>query len=136
MIIPVLMTLSAFSQNSKKDSVTCLPNSQLRTALRLIEKGKFAEQQLMIADSNISVLEARIMTKDQVILKYDSLENSYRSLVSNAEKRVTVAEEKSRLDLEWVNKLNTDLRKQKRKTTFAWVVGGAATAASVFFLAR
>jgi hypothetical protein len=108
----------------------------LRTALRLIEKGKFAEEQLRIADSSISVLEARIMTKDQVISKYDSLENSYKSLVSNAEGHVKVAEEKSRLDLEWVNKLNNDLRKQKRKTKLAWVIGGAATAASVFFFAR
>lgn len=88
------MTLFAVSQNSKKDSVTCIPNVQLRTALRLIEKGKFAEQQLQVADSNIFILETRISNKDQIILKFDTLENQYKTLVANAEARVKNAEEK------------------------------------------
>jgi hypothetical protein len=135
-MLPVLTTLSAYSQNSRKDSITCIPNSQLRTALRLIEKGRFSEEQLQIANSNLAIMESRILNKDSVIQKFDSLENNYKALVANAESRVKNAEEKSKLDLEWVNKLNNDLRKQKRKTTFAWVIGGVATAAAIFVFAR
>lgn len=129
------MTLNAFSQVSKNDSATLIPNSQLRTALKLIEKGKLAEQKLQIAKSDSLILEGRILEKDLVITKLESRVNSFSALVANGEARVKNAEERGKLDSLMVVKLTRDVKKQKRKTFFAWLIGGVATVASIIVFA-
>jgi hypothetical protein len=130
----VLMTLNSVSQNSKNDSITCIPNGQLRTALRLIEKGDFAQQRLRFADSNISILQQRIKDKDDIISEFKSQDTQNQALTATAELRIKNAEDRAKLDREWVNKLNDDLRKQKRKTVFAWIVGAVGIVASILIV--
>lgn len=80
----VLTTLKGISQTS--DSVTCLPNSQLRKAISLIEKGKVTEKELELTKEKMALLEARLTNKDSVINHYSLLENDYKAIVKNQEK--------------------------------------------------
>ena len=79
----VLTTLNGISQTS--DSVTCLPNSQLRKAISLIEKGKVIEKELELTKEKMALLEARLTNKDSVINHFTFIENDYKAIVKNQE---------------------------------------------------
>ena len=70
--ILVLTKFQAISQiaSNSSDSVTCIPNSQLTQAINLIEKGKVAQNELVLTKSKIVLLESRISTKDSIISKF------------------------------------------------------------------
>ena len=62
------MTSKGISQTL--DSVTCIPNSQLRIAINLIEKGKITQQELDSTQELVKYLDKRIATKDSLLLRY------------------------------------------------------------------
>ena len=64
----VAMTSRGISQTL--DSVTCIPNSQLRIAINLIEKGKITQQELDSTQELVKYLDKRIATKDSLLLRY------------------------------------------------------------------
>ena len=64
----VAMTSKGISQTL--DSVTCIPNSQLRIAINLIEKGKITQQELDSTQELVKYLDKRIATKDSLLLRY------------------------------------------------------------------
>jgi len=80
----VLTTLNGISQTS--DSVTCLPNSQLRKAISLIEKGKVTEKELELTKEKMGLLESRLLNKDSLINRYTHIENDYKGIVKNQDK--------------------------------------------------
>lgn len=80
----VLTTLNGISQTS--DSVTCLPNSQLRKAISLIEKGKVTEKELELTKEKVALLESRLTNKDSIINRYFLSENDYKAIFANQEK--------------------------------------------------
>jgi hypothetical protein len=80
----VLTTLNGISQTS--DSVTCLPNSQLRKAISLIEKGKVTEKELELTKEKMGLLESRLLNKDSLINRYTHIENDYKVIVKNQDK--------------------------------------------------
>jgi len=80
----VLTTLNGISQTS--DSVTCLPNSQLRKAISLIEKGKVTEKELELTKEKMGLLESRLLNKDSIINHYTLSENDYKAIVKNQDK--------------------------------------------------
>ena len=63
------MTSKGISQNLN-DSVTCIPNSQLRIAINLIEKGKVTQEELDSTKQLIVYLNKRITTKDSLLYRY------------------------------------------------------------------
>lgn len=70
MIILVHLTLSSISQTAS-DSVTCLPNSKLRKAIRQIEDCKILKEELEINQSVISTLQYKVDLKDHIISSYE-----------------------------------------------------------------
>lgn len=89
--------MQGISQTS--DSVTCIPNSQLKKAINLIERGKVLEEELVYTKKTLSVLEANAATKDRLILEYakkDTLSANvimgYKGAVENYKKSLANAE--------------------------------------------
>jgi len=75
----VLMTSKGISQNSN-DSVTCIPNYQLRKAINLIEQGKVAQEELDSTKQLVVYLNKRINTKDSILLRYGQKDQYWKKI--------------------------------------------------------
>jgi hypothetical protein len=87
LLIILLTAYQGISQNSS-DSVTCIPNSQLKKAINLIEKGKVVEEELNVTKELLKNSESRLSIKDSIIGKYQLSEKQYKSLVANFEQNL------------------------------------------------
>ena len=102
-IITILTAFRGISQTSN-DSVTCLPNSQLKAAIVKIEQGKLVKEELDLTNQKVNLLEGRIVLKDSVItfLKeknalYDKMMWSYESSIDNYKKIIDNLDQKYKL---------------------------------------
>jgi len=77
--ILVLTKYQGISQIAS-DSVTCIPNVQLRQAINLIETSKVYKKELDLSKDKIGLLEKRIVVKDSIIGKFESKEVLYKQL--------------------------------------------------------
>ena len=87
LLITLLTAYQGISQTSS-DSVTCLPNAQLKKAINLIEKGKVVEEELVATKELLKNSETRLSLKDSIIGKYQLSEKEYKSLVTNFEQNL------------------------------------------------
>ncbi len=121
-LIPLsLLTLLGISQTS--DSVTCLPNVQLRKAIKEIENCKILKEELALTSKSVSILRKIVVSKDSVISIYkinDSLQTrrytnallkeiDYKSQVVNYKKIGEIYKK--------------DLDKEKNKKYYAAAIG-------------
>ena len=83
----VVWTSKGITQNSN-DSVTCIPNSQLRRAITIIENGKVVKQELELTKERSVWLEYRISTKDSVISQYQQKEDNWKKIDANYKSRI------------------------------------------------
>jgi len=93
-VITILTAFRGISQTSN-DSITCLPNSQLKAAIVKIEQGKIVKQELDFTNEKVSLLETRIVLKDSIITflrEKDALNNkmmwSFEDTIDNYKKIV------------------------------------------------
>ena len=84
----VVWTSKGISQNSN-DSVTCIPNSQLRRAITIIENGKVVKQELELTKERSVWLEYRISTKDSIISQYQQKEDNWKKIDANYKSRIS-----------------------------------------------
>jgi len=124
LIVLVGATFSSISQivYEKDTSITCLPNSKLRSAIKKIEICKVMEEELAITKSNVTILETRLATKDAVISEYKNnevlfgqREDKYKSMLANLNQQIS-NEKKISIGL------NLKLRTAKINK---WVFGGS-----------
>jgi hypothetical protein len=73
------MTSKGISQNSN-DSVTCIPNNQLRKAINLIEKGKIAQEELDSTKQIVVYLNKRIEKKDSILILYGERDLNWKKI--------------------------------------------------------
>ena len=85
-------TSKGISQNSS-DSVTCIPNTQLRKAINLIENGKVVKKELELSNERTVLLEYRISTKDSVISQYVKKEDNWKKIDANYKNQIFHYEE-------------------------------------------
>lgn len=81
-------TSKGISQNSS-DSVTFIPNTQLRKAINLIENGKIVKQELELVKERSVVLEYRISTKDSIISQYLTKEKNWNKIDANYKQQLS-----------------------------------------------
>ena len=94
LLISHLLIFKGISQTSN-DSITCIPNSQLKLAINKIEEGKVLKQELQLSKSSIVYLENSNITKDDIIKQYekkDSLNSliisGYKESINNLNSRI------------------------------------------------
>ena len=92
------MNLKATSQTAY-DSVTCLPNSSLKTAINRIEEGKVAKKELDISKEKIQVLTDLVSKSDSTIIylqKKDTINqkmiSGYKEAIKNLNVNLTNSE--------------------------------------------
>lgn len=98
---------------------TCLPNTQLRAALKLIEKGRQCEYELELHQQALSIAERRMMTKDSIISIMADRINIAGAIRETYERDVELYQIENRSLSLTIAGLKKDLKKQKRKTTAA-----------------
>lgn len=115
----MLIALSSISQTSN-DSLVCIPNSQLKKAITIIEIGKITEEELTIVKKKLSIFQSTINVKDSIIDVYKSKEIDYKNILQNQSNIITSS-----------NNIITNLEKNiqlnakiiKRQKFKKWVVG-------------
>jgi hypothetical protein len=65
------------------DSSTLIPNSQLRKAINLIEKGKIVQEELTLTKEREKYLENRLKIKDSILFHFATKEQYYKKIDSN-----------------------------------------------------
>ena len=95
LLITLLTAYQGISQTSS-DSVTCLPNAQLKKAINLLEKGKVVEEELVATKELLKNSETRLSLKDSIIGKYQLSEKEYKSLVTNFENNLKLSKKIAR----------------------------------------
>lgn len=94
MIVLLHLTLSGISQIAS-DSVTCLPNSKLRLAIKKIEDCKILKEELEQTQKGIIILETKVSLKESIISDYEAKDFlwqktmiNYDSIVLNLNKQI------------------------------------------------
>ena len=102
-VITILTAFRGISQTSN-DSVTCLPNSQLKAAIVKIEQGKLYKQELELTNQKVNLLEGRIFLKDSIItflkeknVLHEKMMWSYEASIDNYKKIVDNLDQKYKL---------------------------------------
>jgi hypothetical protein len=113
--------LRGISQTS--DSVTCIPNSQLKKAINLIERGKVVEEELTISNKKILLLDQSNKNKDLIISEYSSKDSicqktigGYKAMVLNLESSLSNAK-----SINTIDKIRN--RRQKLKKWYSLIIG-------------
>jgi hypothetical protein len=73
------MTSKGISQNLN-DSVTCIPNYQLRLAINIIEKGKITQEELDSTKKLVTYLSTRIVKKDSILMLYSQRDINWKNI--------------------------------------------------------
>lgn len=108
--LSLAVKLSSISQTSN-DTVTCLPNSQLKKAINLIEEGKVVKKELEITNNKVKNLEEFLNHKDKIINEFkrkDSLSqtaiSSYEQAVINFNSQLKNAENINKIQKKIINR--------------------------------
>jgi hypothetical protein len=131
----MLLTLKGHSQNSGNDT-TCLPNAQLKLALKKIEKGKLDAAELKLQQEQNLLLEKRLFVKDSIIGLRQQQVNSYMQLVKNHESESATYREEAQAREESIKRLQAGLRKERSKTVMATISGILSTTTLVYLLLK
>lgn len=130
-----MLTLSAISQRSP-DSTTCIPNYQLREAVRLIEIGKIDSAIVVKQDSIISKQKDLINSKvsqisalNAKVKSYDLLVASYQSQIKQLNKAGTVSDE-------WINALRKEVKQQRTQKTVLGIGSGVIIVTLLYLLVK
>lgn len=115
----MLIALSSISQTSN-DSLICIPNSQLKKAIVLIERAKVVEYELSITKNKIDIFQNTIKVKDSIIKIYQDKEIAYKNILQS-QTNIISSSNQIITNLEKNVQLQAKLtRRQKYKK---WVVG-------------
>ena len=82
MIILANLTLSGISQ-TVSDSVTCLPNSKLRKAIKQIEDCKIVKEELAATKNTVFILQEKIDLRDHLIQNYEAKDSLSEARIEN-----------------------------------------------------
>ena len=124
-------TSKGISQNSS-DSTTCIPNSQLRKAINLIENGKVLKNELELSNERTVLLEYRISTKDSIISQYIYKEDNWKKIDANYKSQIYNYKEYGKN----TQKIFEEQRKQIRGLKFKKWVGILAGFGIGYVIAR
>lgn len=130
----ILPILAATSQTLSKDSVTCLPNYQLRQAMKLIDQGKLDREELAIVRGNVSLMGFRLSLKDSTISALNWKDSMNSKIQLNYESRITNKDQQLVVKDQIISDWNKKYKRQKARTRLAVIGGFLAVAATVYFL--
>jgi hypothetical protein len=131
-LIPLsLTTLKSISQTSDS-SVTCIPNSELRIAIKKIETCKIIQEELDLTKVSVALLKDRIKIKDSIIRTYDLVEDEYKKKIKIYDSSI------SNLNLQVANQksISNIYRVNSKKNKYIYGFGGLVIGVIVTLIAK
>jgi NAD+--asparagine ADP-ribosyltransferase len=119
LITTTLIALSSISQTSN-DSVICIPNSQLKKAITIIEKSKVTEEELSLSKVKLSIFQTSLSVKDSLISVYKSKEIDYKNILQNQTNAITLS---NRIITNLEKNIEINAKLIRRQKTKKWIVG-------------
>ena len=131
----MLLSSIAFSQKDTKsittDSLIPLPKSVAIQVIKDVIRKDSLEAEIMVAKTNIDLLQYNLSNKDSMILSKDNIISLYKEKESNYNTVISLKDLQKKNLEDLVTKLNRDLRRQKLKlfsrTTFGSIIIGGLT---------
>ena len=108
-----MLTSKAISQSNTHDSVTCLKNSQLRSVIKDLEKGKICKEEVVILNNSVRILESRISKKDSIIQGYKDKSILKDSLILRLEDNIIKQSEIISIDTKMIKTYKNKLKINK-----------------------
>ena len=108
-----MLTSKAISQSNTHDSVTCLKNSQLRSVIKDLEKGKICKEEVVILNNSVKILESRISKKDSIIQGYKDKSILKDSLILRLEDNIIKQSEIISIDIKMIKTYKNKLKINK-----------------------
>lgn len=129
----ILKSISQVSQ-SQNDSVTCLPNYQLRLAALNIERGKLYAAERDACRDSLKLTLKRISIKDSIISEYKNKDITYSNLINSLKEEIAIVDRQKSLVEDLYKKEKKLIRKQKLKTIFFTAAGVMAGLWTTFII--
>jgi len=131
----MLLSSIAFSQKDTKsittDSLIPIPKSVAIQVIKDVIRKDSLEAEIIVAKTNINLLQYSLSNKDSVILSKDNIISLYKEKENNYNTLITLKDLQKKNLEDLVTKLNRDLRRQKLKlfarTTFGSIIIGGLT---------
>ncbi len=130
MIVFLLLTLRSISQENSAviDSVTCLPNNQLRAAIKKVENAKIIEQENAGLKTQNATLLQRIDGKDKRIANFEEREKQH--LFVRAQDSTTISQQRKIITSK-DGQILTYKRKWNSARGWGWVKTGLGVAGAL-----
>lgn len=124
--IAVFLLLVSFFARAQDTSVTCIPNSQLRTAVRIAEKYKILKLVDSIHLSQISLLQMDLHNRDTTVSFYVQKDVDNKIKIDIRDSMLVVSDQKFKVADAYGAKVTAAYQKQK---ALKFVVGGVSIVA-------
>lgn len=131
LIISALI-LSANITANCQDS-TRVADKDLQAGVAIIEEWRFMKLELKAKDENIAIMANQIDTKNKQIAAFKVREKKFTSLIDAYKQDSTLAASQINVYKGMTTGLKKDLKKQRRKTTFA-IIGGIVMSGVTLYL--
>jgi parvulin-like peptidyl-prolyl isomerase len=128
LIITLLTAYAGISQTSSSDSVTCIPNSQLRAAVKRNEEFKILKEEFNLFKTKYSFLELRLLLKDSTINKMIQLDSNRVETIRSLDRQVENLNQQNQLLTRSVTLYKKEIRRTKWKI---WGGAGAVVVAAI-----
>ena len=139
LVILTFATLIVFSQpntnntTKSKDTTISLPKSVAREVVKDLLKGESTAVELSLVKQNYNRLETNLVLKDSIIKYKDLLVDLYKEYKRKDSAVISLKDSQIKDYKNLSEKLNKDLKKEKRKRTF-WNITGSAIIAGMGYL--
>ena len=127
LIFLMMMSWSSFSQIATDSTSIQLEKKIAKLIIKDLLLGDSYKNELKLTDTNINILEQKLVLKDSIIFNLESKSNNFESILLSKQDQLSLSQELSR-------KLQTDLKKQKVKTKLMGGTGILIAAGAVIIL--
>jgi len=103
----------------------CPPDSQLKKLLNDARQRPVLQERIALLNDDINLLNKRIIEKQSIIDDYRDKDTAHIRIVGTYEKEIAVMEEQKKTYQAEIDRLNSELKKEKRKRFWS-SVGGVA----------
>jgi peptidoglycan hydrolase CwlO-like protein len=127
---------TVFAQNLGGSDTICLPKAD---ALRVLEAGlnsKVYKEKIDSLTKYVDGLKALIEVRSARIANLSNEIENYDKVLTNYKKEIKTLEDQKGIAQGFINSLNKEVRKQKRKTTVVALLGVLASAGAFYIGSR
>ena len=127
----IKLTAQDTAKHSPADSVTCIPNSQLRQAARINEQHKILLKADSLKDIKITLLQGQINNRDSAMFLHLKIDSNNNELLAYRTRQLDLSNQKYKVEVDFAAEVQKAYNKQR---LLKFTVGGIGIGVSGFLL--